>query len=71
MPGFFDTFGGSFRSAAEGADTISWLASTVPRPEPNGGFFRDREPELEHMWLGGTSYAQRREDDLYRWLRSL
>ena len=33
------------RSAAEGADTIVWLA-TLPRSGPTGGFFDDRQPIL-------------------------
>jgi len=34
---------GAPRSAAEGADTIVWLA-TLPDSGPSGGFFRDRQP---------------------------
>ena len=37
---------GATRSAAEGADTIVWLA-TLPDDGPTGGFFRDRAP---HPW---------------------
>jgi NAD(P)-dependent dehydrogenase (short-subunit alcohol dehydrogenase family) len=37
---------GATRSAAEGADTIVWLA-TLPDGGPTGGFFRDRAP---HPW---------------------
>lgn len=34
---------GAPRTAAEGADTIVWLA-TLPDDGPTGGFFRDRKP---------------------------
>lgn len=45
-PGWCRTsLGGPYapRSAAEGADTIVWLA-TLPKTGPTGGFFRDRQP---------------------------
>lgn len=70
MPGFFGMMGSRFRTAAQGADTISWLASVQPRAEPNGGFFRDREVELEHFTLGFTSYPVELEAQLYAWLKS-
>ncbi|ARN74606.1 SDR family oxidoreductase [Oceanicoccus sagamiensis] len=34
---------GAPRTAAEGADTVVWLA-TLPEDGPTGGFYRDREP---------------------------
>lgn len=30
------------RSPAEGADTVAWLATADPDPEPHGGYFEDR-----------------------------
>jgi hypothetical protein len=53
-----------------GADTITWLSSCVPRPNPNGSFWRDRGVELEHFTFGGTAYELEREQQLYEWLRA-
>jgi dehydrogenase/reductase SDR family member 12 len=69
MPDFFKFYEKTFRSALQGADTILWLACS-PNPLPNGGFFRDRAIELEHFWLGGTSYPEEHETLLYNWLSS-
>lgn len=69
MPDFVASYGGSFRTAAQGADTIVWLAIHGPSL-PNGAFWRDRQVELEHFWLSGTSYPESQEVVLYDWLKS-
>lgn len=37
---------GGPKTAAEGADTIVWLALRPPGQEPTGGFFKERQQEL-------------------------
>jgi hypothetical protein len=77
IPGFYATFKSSFRSAAEGSDTIAWLAAT-PRFAHNteerktlaGALFRDREVELEHFKFAGTSYTEGEQDQMYNYLSS-
>ncbi len=69
---FYNTFKGSFRSAAEGADTIVWLAaSQSPTLRKLGGaLFRDRAVEMEHFTWAGTQYNTEDENALHAWLTS-
>lgn len=69
MPEFFQFYQKTFRTAEQGADTISWLAY-CEKPASNGAFWRDRAVELEHFWMGGTSYPESQETALYEWLQA-
>jgi dehydrogenase/reductase SDR family protein 12 len=47
LPGFHKVMGPLLRDAAQGADTVVWLAATEPAPA-GGRFWHDRAPRPEH-----------------------
>lgn len=47
------------RSPEEGADTVVWLATTDPAPEPHGGYFEDRVEARSTRWARSDEQAQR------------
>ena len=55
----------TLRSAAEGADTITFLAA-CPRPLEAGKVWFDREPRRTHMPFGGTSISASEKLELWR-----
>jgi NAD(P)-dependent dehydrogenase (short-subunit alcohol dehydrogenase family) len=48
IPGFRRVTAPILRSAAEGADTIAWLAAVQPLPGKSGSFWSDRESRPIH-----------------------
>lgn len=53
MPEFHNFFSSSLRTAAEGADTICWLAiADEVRNYKSGLFFLDRTVVPKHFWIG-------------------
>lgn len=48
LPGFSKLTRKIIRDAAEGADTIVWLAASPDAQEPTGAFWHDRRPRPEH-----------------------
>ena len=48
LPRFHRVLRPLLRDAAAGADTIVWLATTTPAPEPDGTFWHDRRPRPTH-----------------------
>lgn len=58
LPGFRRALRRFLRDAAQGADTVLWLAATRPEPHPEGGLWLDRHRDTEHafaMTRGGAS----------------
>eukprot|EP01125_Pyxidicula_operculata_P014860 TRINITY_DN5003_c0_g1_i1.p1 TRINITY_DN5003_c0_g1~~TRINITY_DN5003_c0_g1_i1.p1 ORF type:complete len:335 (-),score=39.69 TRINITY_DN5003_c0_g1_i1:31-1035(-) len=78
MPQFRTMYKDQLRSIEEGADTINWL-SVAPIVDGtfqltdkkhlsrnmSGEFFRDREIEIKHLPLAGTSYTEKQVDLLW------
>eukprot|EP00281_Chroomonas_sp_CCMP1168_P031934 CAMPEP_0206246072 /NCGR_PEP_ID=MMETSP0047_2-20121206/19049_1 /ASSEMBLY_ACC=CAM_ASM_000192 /TAXON_ID=195065 /ORGANISM="Chroomonas mesostigmatica_cf, Strain CCMP1168" /LENGTH=338 /DNA_ID=CAMNT_0053671441 /DNA_START=18 /DNA_END=1034 /DNA_ORIENTATION=- len=63
--GFFEEHGPKLRSAAEGADTIVWLASAPKARECAGLLWFDRRTWSPHFTLAGTSLAHKERDALW------
>merc|ERR1711991_163633 len=70
IPGFYNMMKSRFRSVAEGADTIIWLASSpgLQRERDGGKLYGDRAEELLHFTGGGTHYSEVDEEACYGWL---
>ena len=66
LPGFHRLTGPLLRSAAEGADTVVWLAGTLPEP-PTGTFWHDRE-QRPIDYLRRTKSAPADLRDLEQWV---
>ncbi len=64
LPGFHRVTRAILRNAAEGADTVVWLAASERAGASSGLFFFDREPRRTH-WLPGT--RESREDRERLW----
>lgn len=47
------------RSPEAGADTVVWLATTDPAPEPHGGYFEDRTEARSTRWARSDEQAER------------
>ena len=47
------------RTPEEGADTVVWLATTDPEPEPRGGYFEDRSEARSTRWARSDEQADR------------
>jgi len=62
MPGFHRLIGGLLRTAAEGADTIAWLATHDAVTELSGGLYLDRRrrPFDRVPWTRLTGSDRRR-----------
>jgi dehydrogenase/reductase SDR family protein 12 len=73
MPDFHKFMKDKLRSLPQGTDTIRWLiASThLNKSTQSGEFFRDREPEMKHISLGGTKYDEAKVDQLWSWCSQL
>ena len=65
IPGFHKAFAAKLRSAAQGADTITWLALEDGAKLQPGAFYLDRAPQAKHLTLGGTRYSSAQAADLY------
>jgi dehydrogenase/reductase SDR family member 12 len=66
MPAFFNYLQSRLRTAAQGADTIVWLAASNKilqlGKQTNGAFFLDREQQEKHwIWCGTQESAEERE----------
>ncbi|KAG2495647.1 hypothetical protein HYH03_006247 [Edaphochlamys debaryana] len=64
IPGFYNLFKDAFRDAAEGADTILYLALQDSSKLERGAFYLDRTPQPKHLTLAGTSYPPEEADRL-------
>ena len=63
MPEFHRKMGNRLRSAAEGADTLSWLCvSPNATKEPSGAFFQDRTVTKKHLPLAWTAVSESDEE---------
>ena len=47
------------RTPDEGADTVVWLATQDPAPEPHGGYFEDRTEARSTRWARSDEQANR------------
>jgi NAD(P)-dependent dehydrogenase (short-subunit alcohol dehydrogenase family) len=47
------------RTPDEGADTVVWLATVDPAPEPRGGYFEDRREARSTRWARSDEQADR------------
>ncbi|XP_054978238.1 dehydrogenase/reductase SDR family member 12 isoform X8 [Sorex araneus] len=65
MPGFHARFKDRLRTAAQGADTVLWLAlAAAASKQPSGLFFQDRKPVPKHLPLARTSSSPAEEERL-------
>ncbi|XP_037383157.1 dehydrogenase/reductase SDR family member 12 isoform X2 [Talpa occidentalis] len=72
MPGFHARLKDRLRSAAQGADTVLWLALSSAAPlQPSGQFFQDRKPVPTHLPLARTSSLPAEEEKLMEVLGEL
>ncbi|XP_075419605.1 dehydrogenase/reductase SDR family member 12 isoform X1 [Tenrec ecaudatus] len=72
MPSFHVRMKDRLRSAAQGADTVLWLAlSPVATKHPSGQFFQDRKPVSTHLPLARTSSSPAEEERLMEALEQL
>ncbi|MGZ5412107.1 MAG: SDR family NAD(P)-dependent oxidoreductase [Solirubrobacterales bacterium] len=62
LPRFGRLLGPLLRDAAQGADTIAWLAGARSLDPPSGGFWHDRAPRPEHRvpWTRETASERER-----------
>ena len=65
LPLFRKVMGPLLRDAAQGADTVVWLAATEPVPE-GGRFWHDRVPRPAHV-LPGTRETAAEREQVWRW----
>jgi dehydrogenase/reductase SDR family protein 12 len=65
IPGFHSAFQAKLRDAAQGADTIVWLALEEASKLQPGAFYLDRQPQTKHLTLGGTKYSKEQPAELY------
>lgn len=65
IPGFHSAFQAKLRDAAQGADTIVWLALEDASKLQPGAFYLDRQPQTKHLTLGGTRYSSEQAAELY------
>ena len=62
LPGFYEFMGPVLRTPAEGADTISWLATGAEAGLPGGRLYLDRRPRpFDRLRSTRLSAAERRE----------
>jgi hypothetical protein len=65
IPGFHSAFQAKLRDAAQGADTIAWLALEETSKLQPGAFYLDRQLQTKHLTLGGTKYSKEQPAELY------
>eukprot|EP01080_Neovahlkampfia_damariscottae_P001271 gene1271-11358_t len=67
LPTFRETLKNSLRSAAEGADTIVWLAISNNKKmrSENGKFYFDRSSTSPHLTWGGTEETTEEQQKFY------
>jgi NAD(P)-dependent dehydrogenase (short-subunit alcohol dehydrogenase family) len=70
LPGFRRFAGPILRTAAQGADTISWLAASHEMTWRSGGFYLDRQPHLTNV-LPGTDLSPERRLEMWEMLTEL
>ncbi|MDG1089078.1 MAG: hypothetical protein P8P20_15145, partial [Acidimicrobiales bacterium] len=69
LPTFSKVMGPLLRSAAQGADTLAWLASDDSVLESNGLFWLDRRTRPTHkLWTTKRSDTAERRDRLWTWV---
>ncbi|XP_055982148.1 dehydrogenase/reductase SDR family member 12 [Sorex fumeus] len=72
MPGFHAKFKDRLRTAAQGADTVLWLAlAAAASKQPSGLFFQDRKPVPKHLPLARTSCSPTEEEKLMEILEEM
>jgi len=72
MPDFHAKLKDKFRTPAEGADTILWLAISpeVPNKVKSGDFIQDRASVSKHLPLAWTHHDTREEEKFWEILQS-
>ncbi len=70
LPAFRRLIGPLLRSAAQGADTITWLAASLDMTWQSGGFYLDRQPHMTNV-LPGTDLTPDQRTELWRMLTKL
>lgn len=65
LPGFHRLTGPVLRDAAEGADTMVWLAATTPAPD-SGLFWHDRRPRGPHL-MPWTRHDEAARAEMLAW----
>ncbi|CAM9430625.1 unnamed protein product, partial [Heterosigma akashiwo] len=76
MPDFYEKEKGNLRTAAEGADTILWLAhqnglAGGAAPLRSGGFYFDQRERRQHYRLARTALSRAQEAALWRGVQEL
>jgi len=72
MPDFYAKFKDVLRTPEEGADTINWLGVSQSLTQKDGGqFYRDRKPDIQHLWLCQTKYKPQEVSALWEWCQEL
>eukprot|EP00698_Gefionella_okellyi_P024164 TRINITY_DN8448_c0_g1_i1.p1 TRINITY_DN8448_c0_g1~~TRINITY_DN8448_c0_g1_i1.p1 ORF type:complete len:324 (+),score=59.58 TRINITY_DN8448_c0_g1_i1:67-1038(+) len=73
MPGFHKRMNEKLRTAAQGADSIVWLACSDAALQHvrSGEFVLDRQVVRKHLSLCGTVYSQQQMDELWKELMQL
>lgn len=66
IPGFHSAFQAKLRDAAQGCDTIVWLALEDAAKLQPGAFYLDRQAQTKHLTLGGTKYSKEQAAELYQ-----
>jgi dehydrogenase/reductase SDR family protein 12 len=61
LPGFYKAAKPLLRTAAEGADTITWLGAAPEPGQSSGQFWQDRRPRPTHLLPWTKETAQERE----------
>ncbi|XP_067896441.1 dehydrogenase/reductase SDR family member 12 isoform X1 [Heterodontus francisci] len=72
MPDFYTKMRNRLRTAAQGADTLVWLAiSSMAAQQPSGLYFQDRKPVSTHLVLAQTRATPAEEEKLMKSLEEL
>jgi dehydrogenase/reductase SDR family member 12 len=67
FPRFTSVMRPALRTAAEGADTVAWLASGAAGAAPAPAFWLDRRPRAERRWPGPNAPAPAECQRLWAW----
>ncbi|KAL7116535.1 hypothetical protein ACP275_03G010700 [Erythranthe tilingii] len=71
LPDFSKSFSEKFRTSAEGADTIIWLALQPKEKLVSGGFYFDREETTKHLLFAATKASHSSIDSIASNLHTL
>jgi len=72
MPNFYEKLKDKLRTPEQGADCINWLCcSKELKNEQSGEFFRDRQIEKKHFFLGYTEPSLNETEKFWDWLNQI